>query len=118
VQYTPGAPFDGSSSYKQDYPAHPLEGRPPAQGTGYVPNSAPFEGSTTYRDTHKAHAIDPSAFTRGTGTRQYTPNGVPFDGASSYKQVGEWAQCGRGCVAVRSALRAAAHLSRPGPLSL
>ena len=25
----PSAPFDGTSSYKQDYPAHPLASRPP-----------------------------------------------------------------------------------------
>ncbi|KAG2447656.1 hypothetical protein HYH02_007572 [Chlamydomonas schloesseri] len=81
-----GAPFDAHSSYKQDFPAHPIEPRPPVTGGQHQPNTAPFDGTTAYRDNYRGHNIDPSQYARATGRPTGPLTTAPFDGASSYKQ--------------------------------
>jgi hypothetical protein len=48
--YNPNtAPFDGKSSYMQDFPQHAVERRQPYSGGAYQPNMAPFEGTSHYK---------------------------------------------------------------------
>eukprot|EP00798_Chlamydomonas_sp_ICE-L_P013343 gene13343-19184_t len=75
------AAFDGNTSYKQDYPRHALEARPPAQGHQYQPNSAAFDGSTTYGAEYVSRGMPERAQQQ---RQAYEPNAARFDGSSTY----------------------------------
>eukprot|EP00873_Tetraselmis_striata_P000162 jgi/Tetstr1/420426/TSEL_011541.t1 len=77
-------PFDGTSSYKMDYPAHDIRPARPAQAAAREYRNVPFDGTSTYSDVFRAYAIDPNPPQRREA--QQAPY-VPFEGTSAYKDT-------------------------------
>eukprot|EP00913_Durusdinium_trenchii_P017416 g16372.t1 len=78
-------PFEGLSSYQQDYVKHPQRprsaaGRPKPQ----LPASGPFEGSTTYTTDYKRFQVPPARPVRMDGGNMSEPK--PFEGSSEYRR--------------------------------
>ncbi|GFR51504.1 hypothetical protein Agub_g13919 [Astrephomene gubernaculifera] len=78
--------FDGSSSYKQDYPAHAINPRQPVSPgqRQYQGNNVPFEGNSSYKQDYPAHQLEPRPPASG---GQYQPNPAPFDGSTAYRDT-------------------------------
>eukprot|EP00435_Cladocopium_sp_Y103_P051528 s1727_g16.t1 len=87
-QAPPGkaVPFEGLSSYQQDYVKHPARprsatGRPKPQ----LPASGPFEGCTTYTTDYKRFQVPQTRPIRMDGSNlQSEPK--PFEGSSEYRR--------------------------------
>ena len=51
-------PFNGSSSYKNDYPGYKIENQVPTNdGPAYLAPHVKFEGSTSYNDQFKGYKL-------------------------------------------------------------
>ncbi|KAG2491097.1 hypothetical protein HYH03_010541 [Edaphochlamys debaryana] len=75
--------FEGNSTYKGDYPAHPIDPRQPiSPNRGYAGNGAPFDGTSSYKQDYPAHPMEARP---PPPTGQYQPNSAPFDGSTAYR---------------------------------
>jgi len=79
-------PFEGLSSYQQDYVKHPTRprsaaGRPKPQ----APTSGPFEGCTTYTTDYKKFQVPQTRPIRNGGSNLHSEP-KPFEGSSEYRR--------------------------------
>uniref|UniRef100_A0A0G4HCD8 Uncharacterized protein n=1 Tax=Chromera velia CCMP2878 TaxID=1169474 RepID=A0A0G4HCD8_9ALVE len=75
-------PFEGNSTYKQEYDSKPLPDRVPATKTEWRPNLAAFDGNTTNKTFHDPKPLGARETFQ---PRVHTPKRVPFDGSSNYR---------------------------------
>lgn len=81
--HRPSAPFDGQTSYSNDFVKHPFEQRTPPKE---VPRPAPgpFEGSSTYNNDFQKH---PPQMNKPIPTQStLRPSTGPFNGTTEYAQ--------------------------------
>jgi hypothetical protein len=80
-----GARGTGASTYKSDYPSHPIcphHGPVPLQ---WAPSGVPFQGTSEMRAQYTPKAFDPAALGAAGGSTGEAPSRprIPFEGAWS-----------------------------------
>ena len=85
VERPPQEPFDATSSYRADYPAHDVKPREfaPKVGGGVIEGSA-FDATSSYRADFPAHAVKPREFAPKVGGGVI--EAAPFDADTEYRQ--------------------------------
>lgn len=78
--YGQNVKFEGNSSYRSEYPQHPLEARPQVAAPQYTGSGNKFEGNSTYSSEYQPHAFPE----RPAQAPRAPYNSLPFDGSSTY----------------------------------